>query len=90
MSRSKATQAQRIKDLNILCRSLDFHYIAIDGPIGAGKSALAERLAARFDASMVREDAENPFLTDFYAERPGSVHQGVLARAMMWAGRRRS
>jgi deoxyadenosine/deoxycytidine kinase len=57
---------------------LDFHYIAIDGPIGAGKSALAERLATRFDASIVREDPENPFLTDFYAERPGSAFQAQL------------
>ena len=39
-------------------RRLDFRYIAIDGPIGAGKSALAERLAARLDASHVREDQE--------------------------------
>jgi deoxyadenosine/deoxycytidine kinase len=57
---------------------LDFHYIAIDGPMGAGKSALAERLAARLDASMVREDPENPFLADFYADRPGAALQAQL------------
>jgi deoxyguanosine kinase len=57
---------------------LDFHYIAIDGPIGAGKSALAERLAARLDASLIREDHENPFLADFYADRPGSALQTQL------------
>jgi deoxyguanosine kinase len=57
---------------------LDFHYIAIDGPIGAGKSALAERLAARLDASIVREDSENPFLADFYTDRPGAALQAQL------------
>jgi len=57
---------------------LDFHYIAIDGPIGAGKSALAERLAARLDASLVREDTDNPFLADFYADRPGAALQAQL------------
>jgi deoxyadenosine/deoxycytidine kinase len=57
---------------------LDFHYIAIDGPIGAGKSALTERLAARLDASVVREDPDNPFLADFYADRPGAALQAQL------------
>jgi len=60
------------------CGGLEFRYIAIDGPIGAGKSALAERLAARLDASLVREDPENPFLADFYADRPGAALQAQL------------
>jgi deoxyguanosine kinase len=57
---------------------LDFRYIAIDGPVGAGKSVLAERLAARFEASLVREDQDNPFLADFYADRPGAALQAQL------------
>ncbi|MGH9147486.1 MAG: deoxynucleoside kinase [Vicinamibacterales bacterium] len=57
---------------------LDFHYIAIEGPIGAGKSALAARLASRFDARVVLEDPENPFLADFYADRPGAALQAQL------------
>ena len=57
---------------------MDFHYIAIDGPIGAGKSELARRLAARLDASVVLEDQENPFLADFYADRPGAALQAQL------------
>lgn len=62
----------------ILPRRLDFRYIAIDGPIGAGKTALAERLASRLDASVVREDQENPFLADFYGDRPGAAFQAQL------------
>jgi deoxyguanosine kinase len=55
-----------------------FRYIAVEGPIGAGKTALAERLATRLDATTVLEDAENPFLADFYAERPGAALQAQL------------
>src|SRR6187401_680324 len=55
-----------------------FRHIAIEGPIGAGKTALAERLGTRLEATVVVEDAENPFLADFYADRPGSALQAQL------------
>jgi deoxyadenosine/deoxycytidine kinase len=57
---------------------LDFRYIALEGPPGVGKTALAERLAARLDATTVLEDPENPFLGDFYADRPGAGLQAQL------------
>ena len=57
---------------------MSFQYIAIEGPIGAGKTALANRLAARLDAATVLEERENPFLADFYAGRPGSALQTQL------------
>jgi deoxyadenosine/deoxycytidine kinase len=52
---------------------MPFQHIAIEGPIGVGKTALAERLATRLDAALVLEDTDNPFLEDFYAERPGAA-----------------
>jgi deoxyguanosine kinase len=55
-----------------------FQYIAIEGPIGVGKTSLAERLATRLDAATILEDAENPFLADFYAGRAGSALQAQL------------
>ena len=58
--------------------ALQFRYIAVEGPIGAGKTALAERLATRLDATLVLEDTENPFLADFYADRPGAALQAQL------------
>jgi deoxyadenosine/deoxycytidine kinase len=57
---------------------LHFRYIAIEGPIGVGKTALAERLGTRLDATVVLEDSENPFLADFYADRPGAALQAQL------------
>ena len=57
---------------------MPFQYIAIEGPIGAGKTTLAQRLAARLDASTCLEDQENPFLADFYAGRTGAALQTQL------------
>jgi deoxyguanosine kinase len=57
---------------------LEFRYIAIEGAFGVGKSALADRLAARLDATLVLDEAENPFLADFYGARPGSAFQTQL------------
>ena len=57
---------------------MTFRSIAIEGPIGAGKTALAERLGTRLDATVVLEETENPFLADFYADRPGAALQAQL------------
>ncbi len=57
---------------------MHFRYIAVEGPIGAGKTALAERLGTRLDATTVLEEQENPFLADFYADRPGAALQAQL------------
>ncbi len=57
---------------------LQFRYIAVEGPIGAGKTPLTERLGTRLDATLVLEDADNPFLADFYADRPGAALQAQL------------
>jgi deoxyadenosine/deoxycytidine kinase len=55
-----------------------FRYIAIEGSIGVGKSALADRLATRLDATMVLDEVENPFLPEFYGARPGAAFQAQL------------
>lgn len=55
-----------------------FHYLAIEGPIGVGKTHLAERLASKLEATTILEDTDNPFLADFYADKPGSALQAQL------------
>jgi deoxyadenosine/deoxycytidine kinase len=55
-----------------------FHYLAIEGPLGVGKTRLAERLAPKLEATTILEDSENPFLADFYADRPGAALQAQL------------
>jgi deoxyadenosine/deoxycytidine kinase len=57
---------------------VDFRYFAIEGPIGLGKSALAERLGARLDATVVTDERDNPFLNDFYIGRTGAAFQAQL------------
>jgi deoxyadenosine/deoxycytidine kinase len=57
---------------------LEFRYLAIEGPIGLGKTTLAERLGARLDASVVLDEKDNPFLADFYGGRPGAAFQAQL------------
>lgn len=57
---------------------MSFRYIAIEGPIGVGKTQLAQRLAGRIDGSTVLEDTDNPFLADFYNDRPGGALQAQL------------
>ncbi len=58
--------------------ALPFHYLAIDGPIGVGKTTLVEMLTRRFEGVKVLEDAENPFLDKFYKDRPGASFQTQL------------
>ncbi|CAN5301340.1 deoxynucleoside kinase [soil metagenome] len=45
-------------------------YVAVEGPIGAGKTSLARRLAQTFESELVLERPEdNPFLERFYRDR---------------------
>jgi deoxyadenosine/deoxycytidine kinase len=56
-----------------------FHYIAVDGPIGVGKTAVVERLAERLDATTLLEEwGQNPFLKGFYDGAPGAAFQVEL------------
>lgn len=56
-----------------------FRHIAIEGPVGAGKTSLARRLAASLGAELVLEKADdNPFLERFYADMPGYAFQAQL------------
>lgn len=46
-----------------------FRYLVVEGPIGAGKTSLAQRLAARLSADLLLEQpGENPFIAKFYQD----------------------
>ena len=54
-------------------------YIAIEGPIGVGKTTLATALAERMAARLVLEVVEdNPFLASFYQDRKKHAFQTQL------------
>jgi deoxyguanosine kinase len=54
-------------------------YIAIEGPIGAGKTTLAQILVDRMGGRLVAEPVEeNPFLALFYDDRPKHAFQAQL------------
>jgi len=56
-----------------------FHYIAVDGPIGVGKTAVVERLAERLDATTILEEwGQNPFLKSFYDGAQSAAFQVEL------------
>ena len=56
-------------------------YIAVEGPIGVGKTTLARRIADTFDYDLLLEEAElNPFLERFYQNR----QQTALATQMFF------
>ncbi len=53
-------------------------YIAIEGPIRVGKSTLAKVLAEQMHARRVCDCEDNPFLSDFYDERPGAAFRAQM------------
>ncbi len=58
-------------------------YIAVEGPIGVGKTTLVQNLSARMNARLVFEAFEdNPFLARFYADRDRYAFQTQLCFLM--------
>jgi deoxyadenosine/deoxycytidine kinase len=55
-------------------------HVAIEGPIGVGKTSLARRLAAALGADLLLEaPQENPYLARFYDDPRGFAFQAQLA-----------
>ena len=70
-------------------------FIAVEGPIGAGKTSLAKRLADSLSADLVLEEvAENPFLERFYRDGQSAALPAqmffLFARARQIEGLRQS
>ena len=70
-------------------------FIAIEGPIGVGKTELAKRLADNLNAELILEEvAENPFLERFYRDGRSAALPAqmffLFARAKQVEGLRQS
>jgi deoxyguanosine kinase len=52
---------------------LPFRNIAVEGPIGVGKTSLVDLLARRFHGTKIQEDVDNPFLAEFYKDKRGAA-----------------
>jgi deoxyguanosine kinase len=48
-------------------------YIAIEGPIGVGKTTLVKFFQSREGAQTILDVFDNPFLSDFYRDRPNAA-----------------
>jgi deoxyguanosine kinase len=57
---------------------MKFRSIAVEGPIGVGKTSFVELLAKKFDAHRVLENLDNPFLQGFYEDQQGAAFQVQL------------
>jgi deoxyadenosine/deoxycytidine kinase len=57
---------------------MKFGTIAVEGPIGVGKTSFVQLLAKKFDAQVVLEKVDNPFLRDFYQDKQGAAFQAQL------------
>jgi deoxyadenosine/deoxycytidine kinase len=53
-------------------------YIVVEGPVRVGKSSLAKVLAERLHARRVFDCEDNPFLSDFYDEKPGAAFRAQM------------
>jgi deoxyguanosine kinase len=53
-------------------------HIVVEGPIRVGKSTLAKALAEQLHAHRIFDADDNPFLSDFYDEKPGSAFRAQM------------
>lgn len=57
----------------------DCRYVVIEGPIGAGKTSLARRMAVHLSGqTLLEKPEENPFLDRFYGDMPRHALQTQL------------
>lgn len=57
---------------------MQYTYIAVEGPIGVGKTSFAEMLAERLRYRLVSDPADNPFIEQFYDDQPGAAFRAQL------------
>ncbi len=82
MARSKSSRPARTVPRTPLARKGPSfkppRYLAVEGAIRVGKSTLARILADRMHARRIFDCEDNPFLGDFYKEKPGAAFRAQL------------
>ncbi len=53
-------------------------FIVLEGPLRVGKTTLAQILSERLHARRLYDCEDNPFLADFYAEKPGAAFRAQM------------
>lgn len=61
-----------------MTRPLPWRHIAVEGPIGVGKTSLTGLLAKHFRGTKILEDVDNPFLDEFYKDKRGAAFRTEL------------
>lgn len=71
MSANETSSAKRARDPQRAPQTPRF--IVIEGPLRVGKTTLAKILAEKLHARRVYDCEDNPFLAEFYKEKPGAA-----------------
>lgn len=53
-------------------------FVVIEGPLRVGKTTLARILAEKLHARRIYDCEDNPFLADFYSEKPGAAFRAQM------------
>ncbi len=53
-------------------------YIAIEGPVGVGKTSLVKLIGSKYQTKKIFDTASNPFLPDFYTDKPGAAFSAQM------------
>jgi deoxyguanosine kinase len=76
MSASESTAAKRAPSPQRIPQPPRF--IVIEGPLRVGKTTLAKVLTERLHARRIYDCEDNPFLADFYQEKPGAAFRAQM------------
>ncbi len=71
MAAHESSSAKRARDPQRAVQAPRF--IVIEGPLRVGKTTLAKILAEKLHARRVYDCEDNPFLAEFYKEKPGAA-----------------
>jgi len=61
-----------------MINNMRFKFIAIEGPIGVGKTILTKKLGEKLNSQLLLEETTNPFLHEFYHNKKGASFKTQL------------